>query len=94
MSSATSDAEAAKQEKIALAKAKQDAFFACYEARRQHSELTDFRLYWEMLGSTLTGREKVIIDADNVPGRRHLFLMPLEPFRLTIPATPPPPDRK
>ncbi len=83
------EAEAAKQEKIALEKAKQAAFFARYEARQQHSELTDFRLYWEMLGSTLNGREKVVIDADNVPGRRHLFLMPLEPFRLTIPAMPP-----
>jgi len=38
--------------------------------------LTDFRLYWEALASALTDREKVIIDADNVPGRRHLWLTP------------------
>ena len=38
--------------------------------------LTDFRLYWEALARALTDREKVIIDADNVPGRRHLWLTP------------------
>jgi len=38
--------------------------------------LTDFRLYWEALSSALTDREKVIIDADSVPGRRHLWLTP------------------
>jgi Cu+-exporting ATPase len=38
--------------------------------------LTDFRLYWEALSSALMDREKVIIDAENVPGRRHLWLTP------------------
>jgi P-type Cu+ transporter len=44
--------------------------------------LTDFRLYWDMLTTTLTGREKVIVDAEKVSGRRHLWLMPPDLFRL------------
>jgi regulator of protease activity HflC (stomatin/prohibitin superfamily) len=127
---AVREAQAAKHEKIALAKARQAAFTARYEARtqlslkqeglllldlfqealrgrmsadlehdylqkheellKQQADLADFRLYWEMLASALTGRDKVIIDADKVPGRRHLFLMPLEPFRMMMPPTMPP----
>lgn len=59
------------------------------EALKQQAELTDFRLYWAMLTEALTGRDKVIIDAEKVPGRRHLFLVPLEPFRLMQPMLPP-----
>ena len=55
------------------------------EALKQQAELTDFRLYWAMLTEALVGRDKVLIDAEKVPGRRHLFLMPLEPFRLMPP---------
>ncbi len=44
--------------------------------------LTDFRLYWLRLGDALAGREKVIVDAEHVPGRRHLWLAPFEPPRL------------
>ena len=40
--------------------------------------------------TALAGREKVIIDADKVPGRQHLFLMPLEPFRMMLPPAMPP----
>jgi Cu+-exporting ATPase len=46
------------------------------EAVTMHAALTDFRLYWEALASALSDREKVVIDAENVPGRRHLWLMP------------------
>lgn len=28
----------------------------------------------------LAGRDKVVIDAENVPGRRRLWLTPLQPF--------------
>ena len=49
--------------------------------------LTDFRLYWERLGDALAGRDKIIIDADKVPGRRHLWLAPFDPPRLP-PAVP------
>ena len=42
--------------------------------------LTDFRLYWDMLAASLSGRDKVIVDAEDVPGRRHLWLMPPDVF--------------
>jgi Cu+-exporting ATPase len=51
--------------------------------------LSDFRLYWDMLASALTGRDKVIVDTEKIPGRRHLWLVPLELFR----PPPMPPDR-
>ncbi len=46
------------------------------DAVARQAVLTDFRLYWEALSAALTDREKVIIDADNAPGRRHLWLTP------------------
>ena len=122
-------AEAARQEKIALAQARLDAFKARYdqrsrltlddekrlltdalvllsrgrnplsvasdyqqrrrEALARQEALTDFRLYWDMLASALTGRDKVILDAENVPGRRHLWMIPFDPPRLP-PSTLPP----
>jgi Cu+-exporting ATPase len=62
-----------------------------YERRRcellaTQAVLTDFRLYWQRLGDALAGREKVIVDAERVPGRRHLWLAPFDPPRLP-PAT-------
>ena len=50
--------------------------------------LTDFRLYWEALASALAGRDKVVIDAENVPGRRRLWLTPLQPFPFPAAMTP------
>ena len=50
------------------------------EAVARQAMLTDFRLYWEALASALAGRDKVVIDAENVPGRRRLWLTPLQPF--------------
>lgn len=43
--------------------------------------LTDFRLFWEAMRVALEGREKVIVDADKVPGRRHLWLLPPDLLR-------------
>jgi len=46
------------------------------------------------------GRDKIIIDADKVPGRRHLLLIDPEQFRLPFPfalpreGSPVPPDPK
>ncbi len=61
-----------------------------YEQRRQdllavQKVLTDFRLYWDALGAVLAGREKIIVDADKVPGRRHLFLFDPDKFRVPFP---------
>lgn len=52
------------------------------ERRRRAEEgrsLTDFRLYWESLASSLAGRPKFLIDADRLPGRRGLWLVPPPP---------------
>jgi Cu+-exporting ATPase len=62
------------------------------EYQRKHSEqhelqasLTDFRIYWDTLARALAGREKVIVDADQVPGRRHLLLLDPDQFRTPVP---------
>ncbi len=61
------------------------------EALAVQEALTDFRLYWDMLAGALMGRDKVFIDSDKVPGRRSLWMLPLEPFRWAPPA--PAPER-
>jgi hypothetical protein len=47
----------------------------------QQATLTDFRLFWDMLGRALTGRDLVLIDADKVAGRRNFLLLDAEQFR-------------
>jgi hypothetical protein len=59
------------------------------EAQSRRAALTDFRLYWETLADALGKRDKVLIDADKVPGRRNLWLVPLEPFGMFLPAAMP-----
>jgi Cu+-exporting ATPase len=64
-----------------------------YERRRNEAlalqaVLTDFRLFWDALGQALAGRDKVLIDADKVPGRRHLLLVDPEQFRPVMPQLP------
>jgi Cu+-exporting ATPase len=59
------------------------------EARAAKAALVDFRLYWEALSAALAGRDKVIVDADKVPGRRHLWLLPPELPRPPAPAMAP-----
>jgi regulator of protease activity HflC (stomatin/prohibitin superfamily) len=44
--------------------------------------LTDFRLFWDALAQALAGRDKIIIDADEVPGRRNLLLLDPESWRI------------
>ncbi|HWG41582.1 MAG TPA: cation-translocating P-type ATPase family protein [Gemmataceae bacterium] len=61
------------------------------EALARQEVLTDFRLYWDALSEALTNRDKIIIDADKVPGRRNLWLMPLSPFGLPMPGMTPAP---
>ncbi len=46
------------------------------------SALTDFRLFWDALAQALAGRDKIIIDADEVPGRRNLLLLDPENWRI------------
>jgi Cu+-exporting ATPase len=66
------------------------AAYQDYEQSRQarlvlQAALTDFRLYWDALAQALVGREKIIIDADKVPGRRHLLFLDPEQFRFPFP---------
>ena len=61
-----------------------------YERRRQErlaqaAFLTDFRLTVETLAKVLGLRNKIIVDADKLPGKRHLMMIDPEWFR------PPPP---
>ncbi|MCS6850481.1 MAG: cation-translocating P-type ATPase family protein [Gemmataceae bacterium] len=66
------------------------AAFDDYQQRRDEriairKFLTDFRLAWEALTSVLSKRDKVIVDAASLPGRRHLLLLDPDLLR------PPPP---
>ena len=56
------------------------------EAIARQEVMSDFRRYWDALSRALTGREKVVIDAEKVPGRRHLWLLPFEPPAFLPPA--------
>jgi Cu+-exporting ATPase len=62
----------------------------CRETLALQAALTDFRLFWDALGRALTGRDLVLIDADRVPGRRHLMLFDPEQFRVPVPILMPP----
>ena len=55
--------------------------------------LIDFRLTWQALGLTLGQRDKVFLDADNLPGRRTLLLFgpdQLTPPPIVVPSRAPP----
>jgi hypothetical protein len=51
------------------------------EAIARQQAVNDFRLLWDMLGQTLSGRDKVVIDTEKVPGRRNLWFLPLDLLR-------------
>jgi regulator of protease activity HflC (stomatin/prohibitin superfamily) len=57
----------------------------------QQKALADFRLFWETTGNALSGRNLVLIDADNVKGQRQLMLFDPDLFRMPIPIFRPPP---
>jgi Cu+-exporting ATPase len=62
---------------------------AAFERRRKElvalqGSLTDFRLFWDTVGQALKGRPLVLIDAEKVPGRRHLLLIDPEQFRVPM----------
>jgi Cu+-exporting ATPase len=62
-----------------------------YDRRRQQrlaaqQYLTDFRLTLDMLTDGLGKRAKVIVDADKVPGKRHLLMIDPELLRPLAPA--------
>jgi Cu+-exporting ATPase len=68
--------------------------FRDYETRRMQriklsTTLTDFRLYWDALAQALSGREKILVDTDKVPGRRQLLLFDPDLFRVPTPVLTP-----
>jgi Cu+-exporting ATPase len=89
MRTATADRDATTR----LARAERDAFLARLEVRKESPELTDFRLYWEALTAALKGRDKVVVDTDNLPVRRNLWMMPFEPLRMLFPPPMTPQER-
>jgi Cu+-exporting ATPase len=70
-----------------------------YEGYRRRREellalqpaLNDFRLFWTALGRALAGRDKMVIDADKVNGRRNLLLMDPDQFKVPVPLLAPRP---
>jgi P-type Cu+ transporter len=63
--------------------------FSYYQRQRAEllhaqASLTDFRLYWTALTQALSGRDKILLDTDRLPGRRNLFLVDPDQFRSTI----------
>jgi P-type Cu+ transporter len=70
-----------------------------YQARRRErlalqASLTDFRLFWDALAQALAGRDKVLIDSENVPGRRQLWLVDPDQFRIPVPVPVPRNERR
>jgi Cu+-exporting ATPase len=56
-----------------------DEVWEDYERRRaamigRQKAIADFRLFWDALGRALQDREKILIDAEKVPGQRQLLL--------------------
>jgi Cu+-exporting ATPase len=50
--------------------------------------VADFRLFWDALGQALKERDKILIDADKVPGHRQLWLFEPDGIRPPILAPP------
>jgi Cu+-exporting ATPase len=68
-----------------------------YDQRRaamiaRQTAVADFRLFWDALGQALKDREKILIDAEKVPGQRQLLIFDPEVGR--IPMFPPMPTSK
>jgi len=66
-----------------------------YDIRRTQrirllTTLTDFRLFWDAVGQALSGREKILIDAERTPGRRQLLLFDPDQLRMPPPVLGPP----
>jgi HflK protein len=86
----TADEDQQLRREVAAQFADPQQFYEEYQRRRQqrialNAFLTDFRLTLETLTKVLGLRNKVIVDADNLPGKRHLMMVDPDWFR------PPPP---
>ena len=77
-------AEVEKTERTSAAAARQAAFALKVAARNGVEALTDFRLLWDAINQALAGRDKIVIDAENIRGRRNLWLLPQEWFKPSV----------
>jgi P-type Cu+ transporter len=78
-------ARGAKAETILGAQKDRLRFDAQYLPRKEHPGLVDFRLYWDAVGKSLSGREMLLIDSDKVVGKRNLMLFDPELFKVPVP---------
>ncbi len=67
---------------VARTEGEKEAFLAKANAHAAHPSLTEFRLLWDTMATTLAGRPKVILDR-RASGRRHLWLA--DPERWVLP---------
>jgi Cu+-exporting ATPase len=74
-------ADVEKTERTTAAAARAVAFTLRVAARKGAEALSDFRLLWDAVSQALAGRDKIVIDAENIRGRRNLWLLPQEWFR-------------
>ena len=84
------EARAGALVKIRQAQGERDRFLAIQAARQGAADLSDFRLFWDVTGKALTGRDLVLIDADNIRGQRQLMLFDPDKLRIPIPMWMPP----
>ncbi|QVL33328.1 cation-translocating P-type ATPase family protein [Telmatocola sphagniphila] len=83
----TEDEERAIQTQIAEPQQREKARAELLTMKRQ---LTEFRLSLEAAVQFLKGRDKVLIDADKVPGKRSFFLLDPEVLKVIMPSDPKP----
>jgi P-type Cu+ transporter len=76
-------AEADKSRQLALALGSAHSFASLREARQYAPALTDFRLFWKMVGEAFAGKEKLILDEES--GRRRHVVMPGFPWDRVTP---------
>ena len=72
-------ADATRTRRFAFAE--RDALLALLAVRKDSPQIMDMRLFYDALEMALKGREKVIIDTDEVPVQRNLWLLPWESMR-------------
>jgi hypothetical protein len=68
-----------------LHKACDDYLVGREAAQSAQADIIDYRLYWDRLGRALQDRDVVLIDAEQVHGRRTLILFDLDQFRMPVP---------
>ncbi len=63
---------------------RRDYSVARSSAIADRTAIANFRLFWEALGQALKDRDKILIDAEKIPGHRQLLLFDPRDFRLPM----------